>query len=270
MIPRLPPKQLMLDSFIEERRSGLQRWLRLMSHHPLFSTDEIFKSFLTISSSDYLNQIQNVFNNDRDEFLRLHFDAKLMHGDMDQLLSSRELIRSRLNQVVKLKRLMEQQAKREMNQSKDFAEMSLTMKSIMRDTNDNSFKDFSENFLEISKESEKISTNQQLAVTERLVMVIDVLTAHSDLCERVEKNFMSNLQTMNSPQKTDNVSSEIEIAQRKTFSLFCVTEETKFAQQYLKLLPSILLQFSNEEAKGLATISEGFRKIIQKESDKIK
>lgn len=268
MIPRLPPKQLMLDSFIEERRSGLQRFLRLMSHHPLFSTDEVLKTFLMNSSDDHLNQMQNVFNDDPEEFLRLPFDAKLLHGDMDQLSSSRELMRSRLNQVVKLKRLMEQQAKREMNQSKDFAEMSSTMKSITRDTNDNSFQDFSESFLEISKESEKLSTNQQNAVSERLVMVIDVLTAHSDLCERVEKNFMSDLRTKN-PRASNNETSEIEIERRKTFSLFCVTEETKFAQQYLKLLPSILLQFSHEEAKGFTNISEGFRTIVQKESDKI-
>lgn len=265
MIPRLPPKQLMLDSFIEERRSGLQRWLRLVTHHPLFSSDEVLKMFLTNSSGDHLNQMQNVFNDDPDEFLRLPFDAKLLHGDMDQLLSSRELMRSRLNQVVKLKRLMEQQSKREMNQSKDFAEMSITMKSIMRDTDDNSFQDFSESFIEVSKESEKVSTNQQLAVTERLVMVIDILTSHSDLCERVEKNFMSDSKT----RTTENETSEIETARRKTFSLFCVNEETKFAQQYLKLLPSILLQFSHEEAKGFTKISEGFRKIVQKESDKL-
>lgn len=265
MVPRLPPKQLMLDSFIEERRSGLQRWLRLISHHPLISTDEIFKTFLTVTSCDHQNQMQNVFDNDPEEFLRLSSDTKPQHDDIDQLFASRELMRSRLNQVVKLKRLMEQHAKREMNQSKDFVEMSLTMNSVMRDTNDNSYKDFSESFLEISKESEKVSSNQQLAVTERLVMVIEVLTAHSDLCDRVEKNY----HTDSNLRKLDSETSEKEIARRKNFALFCLMEETKFAQQYLKLLPSILLQFSHEEAKGFTKISEIFMKIVQNESDKI-
>lgn len=266
MIPRLPPKQLMLDSFIEERRIGLQRWLRLMSHHPLFSTDEIFKTFLTVSSADHLSKMQDVFNNDPEEFLRLPFDVKLLHVDLDQLPESREIMRCRLNQFVKLKRLMEQQAKRETNQSQDFAEMSKTMISVMRDTNDDSFKDFSESFTELSKESEKVSTNQQLAVAERLAMVIDVLTAHDDLCGRVEKSFLSEANY----KSRENEVNEIEASRRKTFSLFCVTEETKFAHQYLKLLPSILLQFSHEEAKGFSKYAEIFTKLIQKESDKMK
>lgn len=257
MIPRIPPKQLMLESFIEERRRGLQRWLRLMSHHPFFSTDEIFKTFLTITSGDHLNQMQNVFVSDPDEFLH-YSDSKLLHGNMDQMLEDREFMRSRLNHVMKLKRILEQQAQREMNQSKDFAEMSLIMNS-MCDAKDDNLKDFSESFLEISKESEKVSTNQQQAVKERISMLVDVLTAYSDLCERVEKNFIS---------RNSDIS-EIEFARRKTFSLSCVNEETKFAQQYLKLLPSILLQFSNEEAKGFKNISDAFSKIVQVESDKM-
>lgn len=266
MVPRLPPKQLMLDSFIEERRRGLQRWLRLVCHHPIFSIDEIFKTFLTFSSADHLSKMQVVFNKDPDEFLRLPFDVKLLHIDLDKLPESRETMRCRVNQFMKLKCLMEHHANREMAQSKDFAEMSKTMISVMRDTNDESFKDFSKSFAEVSRESEKVSTNQQLAVAERLKMVIEVLTAYDDLCVRVEKSFISE----GGYKNYENEVNEVETDRRKTFSLFCVTEETKFAHQYLKLLPSILLHFTNEEAKGFTKYAEIFTKLIQTESDKMK
>lgn len=259
MVPRPPPKQLMLDSFIEERRQGLQRWLKLISHHPLISSDEILKTFLTNSSGDHLQQMQNVFNSEADEYSRFTIDKPLPHTDLDQLVSSRELMRTRLNQIVKIKRLMEQQAKREIQQSRDFQELSTTVNAISND-----FKDFSENFSEISKESEKVSANQQLAVTERFLMIIDILTAHSDLCERVERNLDSDASRSNLGEAYES-----EIKRRKKFALYCVVEETKFAQKYLQLLPSIVLQFAFEESKGFSNISQNLKKIVEKESDKI-
>ena len=260
IVPRPPPKQLMIDSFIEERRTGLQRWLRLLSQHPLISSDELLKTFLTVSTPDQLQQMQNVFNSDPDEFSRFS-ELKLPHCDLDQLVISRETMRTRLNQVVRLKRFMEQQAKREMNQSRDFQELSSTISAI---SNEKNFSNFSENFLEISKESEKVSIDQQLAVTERLVMIIEILTAHSDLCDRVEKNLSTDSTAKNLGENYEN-----EVKRRKNIALFCVAEETKFVEKYLKLLPSILLQFSFEESKGFCKIFECFKKAIEVESDEI-
>lgn len=289
MVPRLPPKQIMLDSFLEERRSGLQRWLRLMSHHPLMSNDQIFVIFLTDASVEHQNLMQNAFNADPDEFLQLPASFKFPHYDLENLQDKRELMRVMLNHVVKMKRLMNQQAKRELNQSIDFTELAVVLSSIMRDANDNTFKDFSNNFTEISKESEKVSISQQRAVMERLVMIIEVLTAHSDLCDRVEKTITSEHQALSktiniNTQKFRNVirgSDEVKaindkqqndlemLGRRNAFALFCVMEETKFVRKYLNLLPSILLQFSHEEAKGFKSISEILEKVIKLESDKL-
>lgn len=291
MIPKLPPKQLMMDVFLEERRCGLQRWLRLMSHHPLFSDDELFKCFLTDTGPDYLSIMQEQFSKDPDEFYHLPATAKLSTDDIEELVKNRELMRIMLNRVVKMKRLMEQQAKREMNQSKDFTELALVLSSIRRDANDNSFEDFSNSFEEISKDSERASVNQQRAVAERLEMVIEILTAHSDMCDRVEKRITNDHQALSkslqiNKEKIRNVirgssaadlkaisekqQNELEaLGRRNAFGIFCVIQETKFAQKYLKLLPSILLQFSHEEAKAFTSISEIFNKIVQKESDKL-
>jgi sorting nexin-8 len=260
MISRLPPKQIMLDSFIEERRCGLQRWLRLISQHPVISSDEIFKTFLTITTGDHLQQMQNVFESDSDELSLLSKDHKIPQVDLFTLVSSREIMRTRLNQVVKLKRLLEQQAKREINQNKDFQELAATVTAI----SDENFKDFSEKFMEIAKESEQIAENQQLAVTERFLMIIDVLTAHSDLCERIEKNLDADRSRRNFGEFYEH-----ELKRRKSFALFCIAEESRLAEKYLKILPSILLQFSFEESKGLGKIAENFKKIVDIESDKI-
>lgn len=262
-----------------------------MSHHQLMASDELFKVFLTDMSDDHQNLLQEKYSQSPDEFLTLSNIVKLPKGDVEQVVTSREKMRVALNQVVKLKRLMEQQAKREINQSRDFAEMSSVLNSINCENNESVFKDFSANFTEASKESENVSLKQQRAVMERLVMIIDVATAHSYMCDRVEKSIASDHQTLSktlqlNKQKIRDVirgsstedvrmanekqQSELDsLAQRNTFAIHCVTEETKFAEKYLKLLPSILLQFANEEAKGFKNISEILSKIVQLESDKM-
>jgi sorting nexin-8 len=260
----MPPKQIMLDSFLEGRRTGLQRWLRLLSRHPVIAHDEILKAFLTSPLNENSKHLQSVFDRDPEEFIRCPLNTKLLLGSMEDMIATRERMRSRVSQVVKLKILVEQQATREVRQSLDFEQMAMAMDSLSTNTNYN-FKDFSESFQEISKESEKVSANQQLAVMERLSMVVDVLTGFGDLCERIEKNHSSDLR-----KRRDSLISEMEVGRRKAFSLFCNIEETKFAENYVKLLPSILLQFSHEEAKGFTNISEIFTQIVQKESDKIK
>lgn len=257
----------------------------MISHHPLMSEDDLFKCFLTNSLGDHQQVMQEEFLKNPDEFLNVPLEVKLAYIDVDRLDESREHIRIMLNYVVKLKRLIKEQAKREICQSRDFAEMSLVLDLVVRETNDHSVEDFSTHFSEISKESEIISTSQQNAVMERLEMIVEVLAAHSDLCDRVEKSLNAEQQAKalqankeklrnairgTSTDTTLNQPSDIEIAaQRSAFAMFCVVQESKFAQQYLKLLPSILLQFSHEEAKGFKNISEVFNKIVRTESDKL-
>lgn len=281
----------MMDAFLEERRCGLQRWLRLMSHHPLLSNDDIFKSFLTETSPDYLSIMQDQFLKDPDEFYDLPATVQLPTDDIDELVKNREFMRVMLNRVIKMKRLMEQQAKREMNQSKDFTELAVVLRSIKRDANDSSFDDFSNSFEEVAKASEKTSESQQKSVAERLEMLIEVLTAHSEMCDRVEKSINNEHQMLSktlqiNKEKLKNVirgsspadlktinekqQSDLEtLARRNAFGIHCVIQETKFAQKYLKLLPSILLQFSHDEAKGFSNIASILNKIVQVESDKL-
>ncbi|CRK97232.1 CLUMA_CG010628, isoform A [Clunio marinus] len=243
IIPRLPPKQLMLDCFLEERRQGLQRWLRLVSHHPIISEDEMFKIFLTESSDNHQNLLQEAYNEDPEEFLHHSMKIKNDQFNLELLVNNRNIIRKMLNYVVKLKVLIEQQTKREMTQVNEFSEMAKTVRSIMRETNDTNFENFCNKFDEISEESEKYSRDQQGAVLERLNMIIEVLTAHSDMCERVEKTIndqtvapkslnLRNVMVGKSVFEPTNSNQQSDIKKRKAFGVHCVVEETKFALNF--------------------------------------
>lgn len=253
-----------------------------MSHHHVLADDSMIKCFLTDSATDRQNMLQEAFLCDTDEFNHLDDDAKLPVADKSQLSDYRDKIRVMLNCVVKLKRLIEQQAKRELNQSKDFSEMAHALCSMSADQSGRGLTDFANKFLEISRESESVSQNQQRAVMERLELIVEALAAHSDLCERVDKriNFdpQANLirtriqnAVRTSPEiPTEKQQSELEASERQNaFALLCLSQETKFAENYVKLLPSILLQFTNEESKGFSNICEILKNILQIESDKM-
>jgi sorting nexin-8 len=262
MIPRLPPKQLMLDSLLEDRRRNLQKWLRIMSQHPLMSIDEIFRIFLTDQAVEYQQNMLEVFDRQTDELLhvspRLHFGL----GEVNIVAICRDQMRTVLNLIFAFKRLIVEEAKRKAGQTKDFLEMSQVVSSIRDETVDSGLDEYTRSFLKVSEETEKACENQFEAVKERLEMLIDILIAHSDMCDRVEK---TNSKTTNDKQPADIEAS----SRRKAFIRHCVEQETRFAKKYLKLLPSILLQYCNEEAKVFTKISEIFNQIIQNESDKL-
>lgn len=252
-----------------------------MGHHALLSDDKLFKIFLTDASEDHQAKLQEEFSSEPDELLRYPATTKFPKDNAEVLIAKQDEVRIMLNQVVKIRRMIEQQAKREMAQSTDFAEMASALSSIT------TLKDFSDNFLEISKESEKVSVGQQQAVVERIEMIIEALTAHSDMCDRIEKRMaasdpqmLSNTLLNNtdklrnairgSPTEASGSQHEVEATRRRNgFAIYCVISETELAQRYFQVLSSILLQFSHEEAKGFGKISEIFTKIIQIESDKL-
>lgn len=291
MIPRLPPKQLMLDSLLEERRSGLERWLKLLSQHPIISKEKMMQVFLSDGSLEQQERLRETFNSDSDEFAHLGENVVLPIEDQGRLAASRELMRTMLNSVSKIKRLMDNQIKRADVQSKDLADISSVLNLITKETRDSTFSDLSTGFNDISGISEKYCLRQQSAITERFNIILDVLIAHSDLCDRVEKGIASEHQNMSrmlqiNKQKLkgvirgtagDNVNdlnvrqrSEVEnLGKRSAFSLSCVLEETKLAQNYLKCLPSIMLSFVNEEHQGFKQIAEAWNNILIAESDKL-
>lgn len=277
-IPRLPPKQLMLDAFLEERRIGLQRWLILISQHAILSRDEGLKFFLT-ETINYQHLMGST--NFPDEFSEKSLNIQLQKfNNVEEVHEKRKHMRQLLNQILTLKRLISQQMKSRVNQAKDYAEMSEALSSLINLTSESSLKDFSEKFSEVAKHP---ASHSKVGVIERLELIVEVLTAYNDLCDRVidhvesdEKSQKSfNTQKLRDIFRTsisncDDEIQRIEInKKRMSFGIYCVIEEYKTVEKYLKLLPCILLQFTFEESKCFAQSSTILQHLIDIESDKL-
>lgn len=181
MIPRLPPKQLMLDSLLEERRKGLQRWLRIVSRHPVLGNDPLFVHFLTDDSAKHEDHLRDISTNVLDEFALLSEDVELPLEDQGRLAASREMMRTMLNAITKMKRLADQQAARMQAQSKDIEEMSSMLRLVGMSQEmfgNTTFKEMATGFKEVSQLSEKCAQHQHNSINERFNLLIDVLTAH--------------------------------------------------------------------------------------------
>lgn len=277
MIPRIPPKQI-LELYLEERRQGLHRWLRLIAHHKTVSNDQMFKSFMSDKSPEIQTLLQDLFDSAPDELTSTRSLELMPPVDKGVLYLQRDRIRTMLNLVVRLKLTIDRQQKREIEQSKDFASMAHVLTSMDQKALD----DIAKNFAEIAVESEKVVKNQQETVMERLELIIDALQGHSEMCDRIEKKFntepsfsqqssmRSRLQSVVRTPSTEAVAQlEAEHERQNIFAMFCLGQETKHAEHYLKLIPSILLQFSHKESNLFTNIAQQFNKIITNESDKL-
>lgn len=184
MIPRLPPKKLMLDSLLEERRKGLQRWLRIVSRHPVLGNDTLFNAFLSDTSAEPPHQehLRQMCLNEPDEFAQISEDFVLVAlEDQGRLAQSRECMRTMLDAVTHMKRLAEQQAQRSQSQARDIDEMGDQL-SLIGATDGvfepNAFGDMVAGFREAAKLADASAALQQSAIGERLTLLIETLTAH--------------------------------------------------------------------------------------------
>ncbi len=267
MIVRLPPKQLMLDAFLEERRSKLQRWLFLISQHPILSKDEMLRIFLTERSESHQEMINNVtvessFNN-------------LKKFDLCVIKEKEGNVKKLLNQILKIKRLIMQHFKYQKDIAEDYQSMASSLSAINEEISDSSLKDFSENYDKIYKE-QLSRKNQESSVVERIDLIIEIFTAFCDLIERTEESLQSEktptlnqrLQSAikgNHPEISDPEARE----ERISLAIYYILEEYKFALKYLKLLQSIMLKFTHDCSLVFANISKTLSEIIEIESEKL-
>lgn len=156
----------------------------------------MIQAFLTDNSQDHQQHLRDVFSKELDEFSKFSEDIELPMEDQGRLAASREMMRSMLHAVSKLKKVVDQQATRMNNQSKDMDEIGVILKHLGSSNvfDQNPFTEMSGGIAEVSRLSEKYATLHQSAICERFNLLLDVLTAHSDLCERVENGIVSDHQ----------------------------------------------------------------------------
>lgn len=170
----------MLDHLLEERRRGLQRWLRIVSKHPIFGNDPAFVQFMTDETIDHQKSLLERLNSDLDEFTRLPEDFALPKEDQSVLAASRETMRTMLSAISKLKLLTEAQAERMKAQGKDIDELAQLVRLVgnYEIFHDSCFTDMADAFKDVANLSEHCSVQQTNSVHERITAMIDVLLGY--------------------------------------------------------------------------------------------
>lgn len=294
MIPTLPPKQTMMDTLLEERRHGLQTWLTIISMHPVLGSSPILVTFLSDKTQDHQFRMRVMYEKQVDEFSRLRDDVELPLENHEKPAGSQNRLRKILYSLQRLHKIFDEQAFRAEQQARDMAEVDLILQGLeVRDVfGEKTFDDMSHSAQAVSKQSERYVQLQRNAVNERIHVLMEVLAAHNELCERVEKGIFAEYQKALSKAHTgkskpkaairgtalDNMSAPAprdpaeaaEILSRKcAFGLQCVRSETALAEKYLQSLPSILLSYANEESQYHTKMSKIWHQLVANESSKL-
>ncbi|ERL88422.1 hypothetical protein D910_05808 [Dendroctonus ponderosae] len=244
LVPSLPPKKIIMNDsqFLLERTRGLQRWLTL----------------------------------------------EWLPADNGQIAVSRENIRSLVNIVGRLKQNAESLVTQSQESAINIEDISTQLKN-MSVMNVGSSQNFIENWSNVqrcfdgmSKDLHGISQTcqtradfEQRTVCEKLGVLYDILVAHMELCERLERGLahdhqvaLSKLLTLKKKKlqgairgidsesvekleskmlAQENIISSIDL--RTDFSLYCVHMETQLVFAYLGTMPSILASFVDLKTK---------------------
>ncbi|KAL1494219.1 hypothetical protein ABEB36_009848 [Hypothenemus hampei] len=289
LVPSLPPKRIIINDsqFLEERSRGLQRWLTLICRHPVICRDSIIVFFLTDNGSDLQHRIKNVFRKVPDEFMTSDVAAtarELLPPDNSQIAMSRETIRSLVNIIGRLKQDVDSLVDRQQASAKDLEDVALQLKNVsdlamgsksffMESWNkaQTNFEGMSSQLQGISHTCLTKAAYEQRTVCEKLSLLYDILVAHKELYERLEKGLANDHQAALAKMLTlkkkklqgaisgldlesveqleakmlaqENIISSIDL--RTDFSLYCVHMETQLVFAYLGMLPSVFSNFVN-------------------------
>uniref|UniRef100_A0A1Q3F2Q3 Putative sorting nexin 8 n=1 Tax=Culex tarsalis TaxID=7177 RepID=A0A1Q3F2Q3_CULTA len=297
LIPSLPPKQLMVDSLLEERRRGLQTWLAIISMHPVLGSSPMLVTFLSDKTPDHLFRMRVAFEKQVDEFSRLRTDVDLPLEDQEKLAASRDRLRKVQHSLHRLRKIFDEQAFRLEQQARDMAEVDLILQGLeVREVfGEKTFDEMSSSAQAVSKHSERYVQLQRNAINERIHVLMELLAAHNELCDRVEKGIFAEYQKALSKSLSiskikmksvirgsgpDNVSTlaQREVVQcgeadalgrRCAFALHCVRSESSLAEKYLQSLPAILLAYASEESHFHSKMSKIWHRLVASESSKL-
>ncbi|KPP69870.1 sorting nexin-8-like [Scleropages formosus] len=280
MVPALPPKRMLKGvltstserEFIEGRRRALNRFINLVARHPLFSEDEMVKTFLTFSGSDIQNKLREVFKRMGDEFLTYRFAKQAkeyLPGDIQaQFSACRELIRNISSSFQKLRDLAERMAIRSHENAADLLAFGRELSILGSDT--------APVPALVSEKSTWGNLRQSLkGLSVEFTLLSDKAT-QQDLCDRHEKGVLHEhqralhkysvmkRQAMTAavqPKEQASVEQlESRIIQqenaiqtmelRNYFSLFCLHQETQLLFIYLPMTSHILSAFITSQIQG--------------------
>ncbi|XP_058066516.1 sorting nexin-8-like [Anopheles bellator] len=285
-LPALPPKQLMLDSLLEERRRGLQAWLTFVSLHPVLQASPLVSIFLQDVTTDYRYRMRVAYEKQIDEFARLRQDVSLPTVDGSALAASKTRMHRVQDAIDQLMQLFDHQAKRTKKQLTERATIDRILQSdeLRGVFGERCFEDMTTSVREATVLCEKYVQIQHRAVIERLRVLLEALHAHSDLCERIERGAFADYQKALSKAATGSVTMKVKVAdtltttpamevskfaRRAAFAFSVLRNETDLIERYLQSLPSILLSYAFEEQQHHQKMAKIWDELVTSESGKL-
>nr|XP_023026127.1 sorting nexin-8-like isoform X1 [Leptinotarsa decemlineata] len=284
LVPSLPPKKIVSDAhFLESRRRALHRWLTLVSRHPVISLDSMVQFFLTDQGPDCQYRIRDIFGRVPDEFMTSDVAAtakELLPPDYSQLAVSSQNLRNLVNIVSKIKHLTDENVERLTSAGRDLEELLTQINNLstidieQTQSHLEDWRQMQRGFSIMSRTqlSSKLSHHaflEQNEICEKIGLLLDILIAHKDLCERLEKGLHNDhasalskllalkkkkiqgvirgtdaesVEHLESKMFTqENVITNMEL--RADFSLYCVHQETQLVYAYLGTLSDIMQSF---------------------------
>lgn len=309
LIPKLPPKKIVGGGshFIEERRKSLRRWLTLVARHPALISDPIVNFFLTYSGPDVQHKIREVFRRIPDEFTTSELAEKAKElvppETLTEFANSREQIRIILSGVSRLKQLVDLLAEGSQGYAAYMADLGTQLTTLacepygssLWNTGGNKvWAEMKKGFHIISKEFGLLSSKamQQAAreeeeVCEKLNLLLDILIAYRELCDRHEKGvqqdhtkalskmlMLKKRQMQGVVRNTDAESVQqleckmmeqeaiiANVELRSAFSLHCLHVETQLVHAYLEILASVLNTLVAVQVQGHTELADVWRLI---------
>ncbi|KAJ9581187.1 hypothetical protein L9F63_023646, partial [Diploptera punctata] len=271
--------------FIEERRKSLRRWLTLVARHPALNNDPLVNFFLTYTGAQAQHKIREVYRRVPDEFTTSELAARakeLVPPDThSEFANSRDQIRVILNGISHLKQIADVLALRSHGYAADMAEMGSQLTSLANEPHGSSYwatggnnvwsemkKGFHiyRKFGSLSSKAMQQAVREEDEVCERLNLLLDILVAHRELCERHEKGVaqdhskaLSKMLSLKKRQmqgvirgtdaesveqleskmmEQESVIANVEL--RNAFSLHCLHLETQLVHAHLEILAGVL------------------------------
>lgn len=297
LIPKLPPAKLMANvvgvssDFIEERRKALIRWLTIITSHPVLTEDSMIKYFLTDNLNDHATSIRDQFRHFPDEFILNELGPRARDvataGLRSNVMASRGQVHTLAEVLKRFSQITAKICKRSQEESEDMGELTRELASIGNQSvftmlGDSLWKKQKDFFYAASKEVASLGAKvaeqnrkEEAEVHQKILLLLDVVSAHSDLSERHEKGLakdhkvaIEKIGMVKSRDMRGALSSDSELRNtlekriaeheivltdlesRQAFALICIESETKLALMFASLLAKILHSLGVVEQEG--------------------
>lgn len=289
MVPALPAKPPLLGFVIENLRRDLQTWISTVAMHPVLRWSDILALFLSDETEEFMLVI-----NRKSKFELDNFDAiELPIPNEEKFFGHRQQLQDAFHSLDSLRKIFDEQVCRYKQQARDMAEAHAILKGLKITDSDGreiDFDEISEKPLEAVQHSKRYAYRHRKVANEKINALTTLLAAYNDLCNRVNEGITSELQGALSGSPSDSPEKRIKIAttqdqdanqgpstsksqqsaedpndqvtRKYAFAMRLFLQETAILEQFLKNLPSILVDYAERATRYHRKMSNSWNPVV--------